>query len=570
MDPTTPFSHDPRYFSTSSQDVINSYTYNKGTAFTKDERYQHRLRGLLPHRIETIEQQAARAVHQFDLKNSPMEQYIYLQSLRHRNETLFYYVLTHHVEKMLPIVYTPTVGQACTQFDAIWRSAQGMYLSLQDKGHIRDILNNWKQTPDIIVMTDGSRILGLGDLGANGMGIAIGKLSLYVAGAGFHPAKTLPICIDVGTNNNDLRDDRFYLGLRQPRVRGEEFYDYMHEVLGAIKSKWPKVLIQFEDWSNDVCFDLLDKYRNKMLCFNDDIQGTGAVILSGFINAVKLSEIPLKDHSVVFVGAGSAAVGVADQMSKIFAEGTDLSPQEIRERFYFIDSKGLVTNNRGDWDKIQKYAPFKVNYARTDIEKDSELQTDDLLTLVKGLKPTAIIGLSGQFSGGFTKEIIQQHASNHKYPIIFALSNPTSKSECTADEAIRFSEGRVIFASGSPFDPVSFNGKTIKPGQGNNMYIFPGLGLGSVLSGSSVVSEDMILAAAKALADFVPEEEMRQTRNIYPPLNQIREISVKLATSVCQQAVRDGLAREYENVQDWEKVVRDYMYNCEYVEPRYE
>lgn len=544
-------------------------TFNKDTAFTQQERHQYNLRGLLPYRVETIEQQAERALFQFQSKTTPLEKYVYLQSLRNRNETLFYHVLLNNVEQMLPIVYTPTVGAACTNFDSVWRETQGLYITIKDRGHVREILNNWKGSPDMIVMTDGSRILGLGDLGSNGMGIAIGKLSLYVAAAGFHPARTLPICIDVGCNTPKIRDNRFYLGLPEPRVRGEEFFSFMEEVLMAIKDKWPKTLVQFEDWSNDVCFTLLENYRDRLLCFNDDIQGTGAVILSGFINAVKLSEISLEKHSVLFVGSGSAAVGVADQMARIFSEGTSLSEKEVRERFYFIDSKGLVTDNRGDWESIQKNAPFKIKYARSDIPADSPLQSSDILAMVKELKPTVLIGLSGQFSGGFTKEVIQEHAKNHKYPIIFALSNPTDKSECTAEEAVIHSEGRVIFASGSPFPPVEYNGKTIKAGQGNNMYIFPGLGLGSIVCGATSVSEDMILSAAKALADYIPEEQMKQTRDLYPSLRDIREISVRLAVAVCEQAAREGLTR-VENVTNWEPLVRQFMYSPEYVVQRYE
>lgn len=569
MDPNIPLSHDVRNFSTSQKDVLNITTINKDTAFTQKEREVYNLRGLLPFRIESIQEQAERALYHFNEKQTPIEKYIYLQSLRNRNETLFYYLLTKNVETMLPIVYTPTVGTACSTFSTIWRETQGMYLTIKDQGHIRKILNNWKLTPDIIVMTDGSRILGLGDLGINGMGISIGKLSLYVAAAGFHPARTLPICIDVGCNTPSIRDHPFYLGIREPRVRGEPFYKFMDEVLSSIKHKWPKTLIQFEDWSNDVCFDMLDRYRNDFFCFNDDIQGTGAVILSGFINAVKLSEIPLENHSILFAGAGSAAVGVADQIAKIFKERTNLSDEEIVKKFYFTDSKALVTNNRGDWDNIVKNAPFKVKYARKDIPADSPLQTSDVLTIVKGLKPTVLIGLSGAFGGGFTKEIIQAHTQNNKYPIIFALSNPTDKSECTAENAFVHSEGRAIFASGSPFQPVTYNGKTYKAGQGNNMYIFPGLGLGSVVSGSTIVSEDMILAAAKTLADYRPEEELFKTRDLYPPLKDIREISVRVAVSVCKQATHEGIA-QVKNVSDWEPLVRKYIYTPEYVVDRYE
>eukprot|EP01027_Heterolobosea_sp_BB2_P014898 GEZU01021367.1.p1 GENE.GEZU01021367.1~~GEZU01021367.1.p1 ORF type:complete len:526 (+),score=230.69 GEZU01021367.1:92-1669(+) len=513
-----------------------------------------RIAGLLPPKVENLDEQVTRCVAQARAFQTPLEKYIYLSSLLQRNQTLFYAVLNKHLEEFMPIVYTPTVGEACQKFNFLFRGAQGMYFSIEDKCPIEQMLDNWPATPDIIVVTDGSRILGLGDLGANGMGIPIGKLSLYVAGAGFHPQRTLPVTLDVGTNNERLLADPLYLGIRRRRVRGEEFYQFADRFLTAVTKKWPNVLVQFEDFSNDVCFELLEKYRNRILCFNDDIQGTGAVILAGFINAVKVAGIPLKDHRLVFLGAGSAGIGVADQIVAWMVE-EGLTLEEARSAFYFVDSKGLVTANRA------KLEPHKVNFARKDITEN--LTT--LLDVVKYVKPTGLIGLSSM-GGAFTEEIIREVSKHAQRPIIFPLSNPTSQSECTAEQAYTFSEGRCVMASGSPFAPVEYNGKIYTPGQGNNMYIFPGLGLGAVICKATKVSDKMILAAAKALANYTTKEEM-DAGLIYPKLSKIRDISVHIASAVCATAVSEGLARLEELPADgkWEDIVRDYMYEPKYL-----
>lgn len=511
-----------------------------------------KLRGLLPPQVETLEKQLVRCLRQFRAFDTPLERYIYLISLQNRNETLFYRLLIDNLVEMMPIVYTPTVGEACIKFDEVWRNAQGMYLSLEDKGSLRSIMNNWRNTPDIIVVTDGSRILGLGDLGANGMGIPIGKLSLYVAGAGFHPRKTLPIALDVGTNNEYLLNDDLYLGLKQKRIRGQEFYDFVDEFLMAVHDKWPNCLVQFEDFSNDVCFDLLEKYRNKILCFNDDIQGTGAVIVAGFLNAAKLTGIRPSEHKLVFLGAGSAAVGVADQIVGVMKlDNPEKSEEELRKNIYFVDSKGLVTKHRGG--NLEKH---KIPYAQ-----DIKENLVHLVDVVKHVKPTGLIGLSGQ-GGSFTKEVIEELARHVEKPIVFALSNPTKNSECTAEEAVQWTDGRCIFASGSPFPVVNYKGKEIKPGQGNNMYIFPGLGLGAVVSKAKHVSTLMVLAASQTLAACTPESKL-ENGEIYPDLANIREISVQIAKAVAKQAVKEGLSDE--KVDDWDQVLKEYIYIPEYV-----
>jgi len=473
---------------------------------------------------------------------------------------------------LILLVYTPTVGDACLQFDQIWRVAQGMYLSLEDKGSIASILKNWSpKQPDIIVVSDGSRILGLGDLGANGMGIPIGKLNLYVAAAGFHPSKTLPILIDVGTNNEKLLEDELYLGLKRKRVRGPEFFEFVSEFMHAVKITWPKCLVQFEDFSNDVCFDLLDQYRNEQLCFNDDIQGTGAVIVAGFLNAAKITEKKAYQHKLLFMGAGSAATGVADQcvgVMKLQAEQDGISKEEIdamsEHWIYLVDSKGLVTQTRTDYADMPHH---KKKYAKKGDETLGDFQSNSLLEIIRKVKPTGIIGLCGQ-SGVFTKEVIEEVAKINNRPIVFALSNPTKNSECTAREAIEYSEGRAIFASGSPFDDVQFNGKTYQLSQGNNLYIFPALGLGAVVTHSRRVSDLMILRAAQTLADLTEPERLKNGL-LYPSLVDIRSIAEKLAIEVGKQSVKEGLSEmEFDKIpktdEEWQTLVRNYVFTPEY------
>jgi malate dehydrogenase (oxaloacetate-decarboxylating)(NADP+) len=534
------------------KDILHNEYANKDTAFSEQERENFHLRGLLPPKVETMDEQRARAYQQFTLLASNIEKYNFVNSLRHTNQSLFFNLLLSHLEEMLPIVYTPTVGEACMTFGHIWRNTEGMYFSPDDMGSIRHILDNWTREVDIIVVTDGSRILGLGDLGANGMGIPIGKLSLYVVAAGFDPAKTLPILLDTGTNNQAFLDDPLYLGRRQKRLDHEHYYKFLDEFVMAVKDKWPKALLQFEDFSNDHCFVLLDKYRDKLLCFNDDIQGTGSVIAAGFINALKLVGLPPADHRFVFYGAGSAGTGVASAIVNILVEEFHLTPEAARKKFWFFDTKGLVTTTRGD--TLQSH---KIPWARTDAKK--ELAT--LLEVIQEVKPTALIGLAGQ-ARVFTEEIVKELAAHCSKPIIFALSNPTSKAEVTAQDAFSWTEGRCIYASGSPFPPVELNGKTYTPGQGNNMYIFPGLGFGAVLARSKKVSDGMITAATKTLAEWVTQEEL-DNGLIYPKLNKIRDISAKIAVAVMKRAFEEKLARAHKP-DDFEQFVRDHMWAPDY------
>ncbi|XP_055389035.1 NADP-dependent malic enzyme-like [Condylostylus longicornis] len=410
-----------------------------------------------------------------------------------------------------------------------------MYISQNDKGQIRRILDNWKPNVigevSIIVVTDGSRILGLGDLGACGMGIPVGKLSLYVAAGGFHPATTLPVVIDAGTNNQSLLKDEFYLGQRQPRLADPEYYALVDEFMSAVKDKWSSALLQFEDFSNNHCFDLLEKYRNKQLCFNDDIQGTGAVIAAGFLNALKITKTLPRDCRILFLGAGAAGIGVADQIGRGLQQRYNLSREECFPLFFMVDSKGLVTRHRGD-----ELASFKVPYARQDIKEN----VVDLLDIVKLVKPTALIGLSGQ-PGAFTNDVLRVMAAVNKKPIVFPLSNPTNKAECSFKDAFEISDGRVVFASGSPFDPITSEGKTYVPSQGNNLYTFPGLGYGAWLCKAKKVTDEMVTAATLALADSATAEDL-ESGCLYPCLSSVREITATVAARVIQCAIDQGVA----------------------------
>jgi malic enzyme len=535
--------------------ILHNPHYNKGTAFTMKEREICKLQGLIPPCIENINIQRERAMLQLRSFHTPLEKYIYINNLRERNETLFYNILINNLEELLPIVYTPTVGETCIKFSQNWRVSQGMYITFNDMEKLPNILDNWPSPKiNIIVVTDGSRILGLGDLGANGMGIPVGKLSLYIAAGGFHPYTTLPIVIDVGTDNEELLKDPLYIGSRHKRLNDEKYYQLMDKFLMSVKEKWPDAFVQFEDFSNNHCFDLLSKYREKLLCFNDDIQGTGAVIAAGFINAVKCIQVNLHEIRLVFFGAGSAGIGVADSIVRVMQE-KGMSIEEGRKRFWFVDSKGLVTTNRGDI--LEKH---KIPYARNDVIH----QLTNLVDIIKFVKPHGIIGLSG-ISKAFTKEVIEELSKCSEHPIIFSLSNPTSKSECTAKEAYEWSNGKCIFASGSPFEPVIYNNKVYIPGQGNNMYIFPGLGFGAVLAKASKVSDGMIVAATKALADCVSDEEIKSGK-IYPDISKIRDISAFISAAVMKKTFEENLSKRKNEPENLLEFVKSKMYQPQYLE----
>jgi len=529
--------------------LLHDPALNKGTAFTEEERDALGLRGLLPPRVHSQDEQVVRVMENFRRKPTDLERYIHMMALQSRNQTLFYRVVLDHLEEMLPIIYTPTVGQACQEYGHIFRRPRGIFISAGDRGRVADLLQNWPyEEVRIIVVTDGERILGLGDLGANGMGIPVGKLALYTACAGVDPSLCLPVTLDVGTDNEALLNDPLYIGIQQQRLRGDAYDDLVEEFMMAAQQVFPHVLIQFEDFANINAFRLLKKYRDRGCTFNDDIQGTGGVALAGLYSALRVTGGMLKDEQILFLGAGEAALGISDLIvSAMVAEG--LSEEEARQRCWFVDSKGLIVKSRSD------LAEYKLPYAH-----DHEF-LPDFLSAVESLRPTAIIGASGK-PGTFTRPVLEAMARFNERPIVFALSNPTSKAECTAEEAYAWTQGRAIFASGSPFPPATIHGKTYVPGQGNNAYIFPGVGLGVIACGVRLVTDEMFFAAAEALAHEVSEADLEQGR-IYPPLARIRDVSAGIATAVVEVAYHRGLATQ-PRPEDLLAYIKSQMYEPKY------
>jgi len=523
---------------------------NRGTAFTEEERDQLGLRGLLPPRVATQDEQVARLMENYRRYTNDLDRYAYLTALQDRNEKLFYRAVTDHIEEMMPIIYTPTVGAATQRFGHLFRHARGIYINPNDRGRVADLLRNWVTTDvAVIVVTDGERILGLGDLGANGMGIPIGKLSLYTACAGVDPRRCLPITLDVGTNNETLRSDPLYLGLHMPRVGRDVYDELLEEFVEAVQEVFPQALIQFEDFLTPNAFRLLHRYRDRVLCFNDDIQGTAAVALGGLLAATRITKLPLAEMTLLFAGAGSAAVGIADLIVQAMVED-GLDADTARGRCWFVDSQGLVVASRDG------LAEHKLPYAH-----DAEGETG-LLEAVERLKPHALIGATAQ-GGTFTRDIVEAMTHAHAKPIVFALSNPTANAECTAAEAYEWSEGRAVFASGSPFPPYEMDdGSRLVPGQGNNVYIFPAIGLASVAVRPTRITDEMFLAAARALAGEVTESSLDEG-SIYPPLPDIREVSVAIAVDVAEVAYDQGLARE-PRPEDLEAHVRSQVYSVAY------
>lgn len=510
-------------------DVLHNPKLNKGTAFTQQERDELGLQGLLPAAITSQQTQISRVLDNLHRKTSDIERYIFLFSLQGRNERLFYRLLIDHIDELMPIIYTPTVGEACQEFAHIFREPRGFYITPNDRGRIRETLNNWPEKDiRMIVITDGQRILGLGDLGANGMGIPIGKLSLYTAGAGIAPEQCLPVMLDVGSNNQQLINDPLYLGLKQPRISGDEYLQLVDEFVTTVQDVFPKAVIQFEDFLTPNAYLLLNTYRDKACCFNDDIQGTAAVVLSGIYTALTLSKQSFKDCRILFLGAGSAATGMADLLVPALCSA-GLNEDEARKRLWFIDRHGLVVKGRDYLD------PHNLPYAH-------EHPTMDFLSAIDDIKPNILIGATG-VQGTFTEAAIRRMAEINPRPIIFALSNPTSHAECTAKQAYEWTDGRAIFASGSPSSAVHYRGQFFKPGQGNNAYIFPGLGLGVIACQARYISDEMFLAAAQALSEQVSHKQLEQG-NIYPPLNQLRKVSFKIAMAVAQTAYQQQLTPE--------------------------
>jgi malate dehydrogenase (oxaloacetate-decarboxylating)(NADP+) len=528
--------------------VLRDPLLNKGTAFTEKERDALGLRGLLPAHVLSLEEQAARVLENLRHLPDDLEKYVALNALHDRNEVLFFRVVCDNIDEIQPLIYTPTVGLACQRYGHIFQRPRGIFISANDRGRIAESLGNWPHPAKLIVVTDGERILGLGDLGANGMGIPVGKLSLYSACAGVHPKLCLPVILDVGTNNAELLTDPYYIGLRRRRLRGAEYDELIDEFITAARDVFPGVLIQFEDFANHSAFRLLRRYRDRICVFNDDIQGTAAVALAGIFSALRVTGGRLADQTLLFFGAGEAATGIADLVvSAMQAQG--LSEDAARQRNWLVDSRGLVVEDRSE------LAEHKLPYAH------AHAPIGDFVAAIRTLKPTAIIGVAA-VGGTFTPEVLQAMAELNARPIIFALSNPTSKAECSAAEAYLHTGGRALFACGSPYDPVTLAGQTFVPRQGNNSYIFPGVGLGAIASGAQRITDEMFMSAAHALAQLVTAADLAQG-SLYPALPRIREVSACIAAEVARVAYNRGLAAG-KAPDDLLKHVKSQMY-----EPRY-
>lgn len=508
-------------------DLLHDPLLNKGQAFTEAERDALGLRGLLPPHVATQDEQVAKILETVRRKPTDLERYIYLISLQERNENLFYRLVTDNVTEMMPLIYTPTVGLACQRYAFIFRRPRGLFISIRDRGRVKQILQNWPHDDvRMIVVTDGERILGLGDLGANGMGIPVGKLSLYTACAGLMPDQCLPVMLDVGTDNATFLGDQNYIGTKARRERGPAYDALVAEFVDGVQEIFPRACIQFEDFGNANAFRLLQHYRDKVCCFNDDIQGTAGVTLAGVYSALRLNGGTLANQRFLFLGAGEAGIGIGDLIVEALkAEG--VKEDVARRQCWYVDSKGLVVSARTD------LAPHKRRFAH------DHAGVDSLLAAVEALKPTMLIGVSGM-PQTFTEPIVRAMGKFNQHPAIFALSNPTSKAECTAEQAYTWTEGRAIFASGSPFPDFVLHGRTYKPGQGNNSYIFPGVGLGIICSQAKRVTDEMFFVAAKVLASMVTEQDLSYGR-IYPDLQRIREVSANIATAVARVAFQRGL-----------------------------
>lgn len=527
----------PLYIPYAGNTLLELPLLNKGSAFSEDERTRFNLHGLIPHVIETIEEQSQRSYQQYSAFHDAINKHIYLRNIQDTNETLFFRLIEDHLAEMMPIIYTPTVGEACQQFSDIYRRHRGVFISYPDREHIDDILQNVnRKNVKVIVITDGERILGLGDQGIGGMGIPIGKLSLYTACGGISPAYTLPITIDVGTNNQQLLNDPIYMGWRQPRISGDEYYSFVDEVIRGIRRRWPKALIQFEDFAQKNAMPLLNKYRDEICCFNDDIQGTAAVSVGSLIAASRAAGKQLKDQKITFLGAGSAGCGIAEQIvAQMVAEG--LSDAEARERVFMVDRFGLITENQPNLLDFQRKLAQKPEAVASWAQADEMIS---LLDVVKHAKPTVLIGVSGQ-PGLFTEEIIRTLAANCERPIVLPLSNPTSRVEAVPADILNWTDGKALIATGSPFAPVNYQGKLYNICQCNNSYIFPGIGLGVIAAGATRVTDSMLMASSNALADCSP---MLQDPNadLLPEIDEIQKVSRVIAFKVAKAAMDAGVA----------------------------
>ena len=547
------------------RDILSDASTNKGTAFTNRERDELNLHGLLPPAVFNMEMQLKRTYAAYSEKTTDLGRFVYLASLADRNETLFYRLVFEHIDEMMPIVYTPVVGEACQKFSHIYRRPRGLYISYEHRNDIERVLRNHHTLdPSVIVVTDGERILGLGDQGAGGMGIPIGKLCLYTLCAGVSPYNTLPITLDVGTDNENRLEDPLYIGLRQKRIRGEAYQKFIDDFVAAVQKVYPNVLLQWEDFLKGNAIHQLDRFRDELCTFNDDIQGTAGVMMAGLYSALRITGKPMKDQKLLFAGAGASAQGIAGLfVSAMLEEGLTL--EQANRRVWTCDSRGLVTQAR------EGLEDFKATYARPMSEVvEYDCANRERITLeetVRNAKPTIIIGTSGT-PGTFTEGVVREMARNNERPIVFPISNPTSKAECTPEQALEWSNGTAIIATGSPFDPVEYNGKRYRIGQGNNAFIFPGVGLGVCVADAKRVTDGMFLAAAKALASMVTQEDLDECA-VYPELPRIRECSAAVACATVRRAVEQGHADD-DILTDLENKVAEAMWFPEYLPIRYE
>ncbi len=541
--------------------LLETPLLNKGSAFSERERKSFNLMGLLPPRYETIEEQVERAYQQYKSFDDPLNKHIYLRAIQDTNETLYFKLVQEHIVEMMPIIYTPTVGEACERFSDIYRSSRGLFISYKERHHLDDVLRNaTKRKVKVIVVTDGERILGLGDQGIGGMGIPIGKLSLYTACGGISPAYTLPITLDVGTNNQALLDDPMYMGERHTRIDQETYDEFIALFMQAVKRRWPEAMVQFEDFAQPNAMPILQKYRQDYCCFNDDIQGTAAVALGTLLSACRLAGKTLSSMRIAFVGGGSAGCGIAEMLiQQMKHEG--LSDGDARERIYMVDRLGLITNDTPELRDFQA-ALAQTRTAITDWQISGEYPS--LLEVVSHAKPDVLIGVSG-VPGLFTKEIVKTMAEQHKLPIIFPLSNPSKRVEATPEEVIHWCDGEVIIATGSPFDPVLHNGKSFPIAQCNNSYIFPGIGLGALVAKSRVITDEMLMVAASTLAELSPVANTGKGA-LLPPITAIHSISKAIGFAVAKMAMQQGHALSVSDeellsridAQFWQPEYREY------------
>ncbi|MGG3730290.1 oxaloacetate-decarboxylating malate dehydrogenase [Bacillus wiedmannii] len=540
-------------------EVLSTPLLNKGVAFTQEEREELGLKGLLPPAVLTLEEQARRAYEQFCSQPDDLLKNVYLTALHDRNEVLFYRILTNHLREMLPIVYTPTVGVAIQRYSHEYRKPRGVYLSINDPSGIEEAFANIGATSeniDLVVVTDGEGILGIGDWGVGGINIAIGKLAVYTAAVGIDPSRVLPVILDVGTNREELLNNPFYIGNRHPRITGEAYDEFIDTFVQAVNKQFPKALLHWEDFSSRNARKILDKYRHDICTFNDDIQGTGAVSLAAVLSAVKVSGVPLSEHRVVVFGAGTAGIGIADQVRDAMVR-VGVSEEESYKRFWCIDRNGLVTDNMED------LLDFQIPYARKEAEVSEWKQNDviGLAEVVKHVKPTILIGTS-TVAGAFKEEIIKEMASHVERPIILPMSNPTPLAEAKPADLIEWTEGRALVATGSPFEPVTYNGVTYVIGQSNNALIFPGLGLGTIVVRASVMTDGMFAAAAEAVASMV--DTSQPGAPILPEVEELRNISEMVAIEVAKVAVAEGVARENLSDNDIKIAVKEAIWEPEY------